>query len=63
LSSADSDALVNETLCSTARTSSTKMMAGTGCMAITTSGGGFGMQQTAGGIALSGGWIYNALDA
>jgi len=39
------------------------MMAGTGCMAITTNGGGFGMQQTAGGIALSGGWIYNALDA
>ena len=38
------------------------MMTGNGYTTITTNGGTTGVQNTAGVIALSGGWIYNALN-
>ena len=63
LTTVDTDTKVTDTLCSLQRTSNAKMIAGTGSQIITTNGGTFGSQQTAGAIALSGGWIYNALDA
>ena len=39
------------------------MPSGTGYTVITSAGGTFGSQNTAGAIGVSGGWIYNALNS